>query len=359
MNKKELIELVKARPALYDCTLFEYKSKHLSADLWREIAEAMGKSTLECKAQWRVIRSTYSRYIQKLGNYAEETATRNKPRWYLAKEMKFLNDFMYRRPSELNLTVNSKNPLTATNSQSVESVQNTKLDQTIVIDDSSSTFSIKSEETNEDETAIDDEHSYYDEISFCDDSISIKSEMTNNNEATTGDHHSSYSERSFRDKRNKEYVDPLVRGYNLKKCRVQLSLKDQNIVMPEVNEKPLEIPKINNPVSNFAEDLTEGISKASSNTELVKVQETVPRPILEIKPENENINKQVSNTSSAIAVKKSLTVEPKIENPKAREEAMLLFFQSIMVDLRQLSDRNLRLFKQDTLRDLNNHLDEN
>ncbi|XP_055851513.1 uncharacterized protein LOC129915848 [Episyrphus balteatus] len=320
----ELQKLIKARPELYNHK--SSKTKTECAIIWNEIAGKVGKKVSECRTVWTGLRSSYARHLQNMENNENGVNRRKKAEWYLASKMSFLNEFMQRPPKERNITISTNNEDLNSSTNSVE------------VDDSS-TINLKFNNQRT-ESTDDDIHSI----------VTIKSEE----EESLSEE---IMQNAFEDNpiiEEEKTVNAIEsNNYTLKKCRVELSTNDQNILIPKRNEHQLEDPS-----ASFSKRL-----KMSPNGTNLTIEEiNIPEKNTVTLKTNENKNEIskviVSKTPKTPQAKNSFTAKEEIVDEKAREESTMMFFQSILFELRELTDRNLRLFKQDILQDLNKYLDE-
>ncbi|XP_059217009.1 uncharacterized protein LOC131994299 [Stomoxys calcitrans] len=84
-QRYQLIELVKARPVLYDKSHILYRSVKEKEYRWREIAKISNASVLACKKAWKTLRDQYQRYVKM-------PKSKQKKYKYI-KELSFLGDF--------------------------------------------------------------------------------------------------------------------------------------------------------------------------------------------------------------------------------------------------------------------------
>lgn len=363
----KFIDLVQAYPALYNSTLFEYKNKAHCLTLWNEIAAQMEKTVPECKTVWASLRSSYSRHLNNMENNKKGINQRHKAPWYLADKMTFIDPFITK--PNLDRSANKKTEDTNTTTSS--------------LDENSISFgNFKFENPSQ---SMDD----------CSSSVTIKCEELETLEAhDQQDQPFAQEERQSEDSTDseRETVDPIAAGFTLKKCRVHLSSAD--IVKHRRIEKTKEVlksPELSTDdntthretqqtsINNAPQPMV--IDEPKDTPKIVHQQIFISKPfeqVKEIPKENpkatkpmtmivprltttEEIVKPIQNDtfkpSRVASVDKSLTVRKEVDI-EAREKSMVMFFQSILFDLRKLSDRNLRLFKQDVLQDLNKHLDD-
>ncbi|XP_055850696.1 uncharacterized protein LOC129915241 [Episyrphus balteatus] len=79
------------------------------------------------------------------------------------------------------------------------------------------------------------------------------------------------------------------------------------------------------------------------------------------KSEIETTDEDQKETQPAKRIKKDTSessLNAKEKSIQSREESVVTFFESLLLDIGKLSDRNLRLFKEDVLKDMNKYLDE-
>ncbi|XP_074027373.1 uncharacterized protein [Leptinotarsa decemlineata] len=61
VEEETLINLVKQYPALYNCKLKVYKDQTLKNNIWKTIANSLGRSEADCRARWKNIRDYYKK----------------------------------------------------------------------------------------------------------------------------------------------------------------------------------------------------------------------------------------------------------------------------------------------------------
>ncbi|XP_055906943.1 uncharacterized protein LOC129942154 isoform X2 [Eupeodes corollae] len=323
-NVNDFIELVKARPSLYNSYANGYTSREHHKILWKEIADELDSNSQQCRTIWTSLRSSYARHLQNMENNEKGINRKKKAKWYLADKMSFLNDFMSRTPKDRNITLDPNDSNFAT---------------TVSGDDNSmfqsfSNFDYKNENINSFNGAAEDNQSI----------VTIKSEDLES-QMTLSSHsledriiqvadygNNVENENEAEAKETQLQTQSPEKSYRMKKCRVQLSSRDQNILTPKRTSsvaRPRESPK--------------------------KDQGPIPKRLKMSSPATIDLPKFTQPMATTTT---TTTMRDEKSDIKARENSTLLFFESILYDLRRLPDRKLRLFKQDILQDLNKYLDE-
>merc|ERR1712071_144291 len=94
-----IIRHVRNHSCLYDPRESEYKDADRKAAVWREIANAVGMSAIECEHRWRYLRDRYTRERKRKSQQTNQTISKA-GNWPLAKQMHFIQDFIKHRRLE-------------------------------------------------------------------------------------------------------------------------------------------------------------------------------------------------------------------------------------------------------------------
>ncbi|XP_061716937.1 uncharacterized protein LOC133524808 [Cydia pomonella] len=124
-NTEKLIELVRERSLLYDLSDVDYKK----AEAWLEIATEMGFGESKIWiAKWKSLRDNYNKY-KKNNESSTGQAYKKYKSWPWASQLRFLDDFNFRRQTETNsqrTPANNHTTVTAdTENSTMNETQNT------------------------------------------------------------------------------------------------------------------------------------------------------------------------------------------------------------------------------------------
>jgi len=95
-----IIRHVRNHSCLYDPRETEYKDADRKAAVWREIANAVGMSAIECEHRWRYLRDRYTRERKRKSQQQTGQTISKAGNWPLAKQMHFIQDFIKHRRLE-------------------------------------------------------------------------------------------------------------------------------------------------------------------------------------------------------------------------------------------------------------------
>ncbi|KAL8613711.1 hypothetical protein ACOMHN_029803 [Nucella lapillus] len=96
---ERFIGLVQANPVLYDANLPDHRDIEVLNDVWVNISEAMGSSSLDVdgwKKKWRNLRDTYVKQVKfdRIAQSNPALSTSKRKPWRFTQVMKFLDEFI-------------------------------------------------------------------------------------------------------------------------------------------------------------------------------------------------------------------------------------------------------------------------
>ncbi|XP_048000106.1 uncharacterized protein LOC125237166 [Leguminivora glycinivorella] len=101
-NTEKLIELVRERSLLYDLSDVDYKNRDKKAEAWLQIATALGFGDSKLWiAKWKSLRDSYGKFKKNNESSTGQSYKKYKT-WPWASQMRFLDDYNVRRPTESN-----------------------------------------------------------------------------------------------------------------------------------------------------------------------------------------------------------------------------------------------------------------
>ncbi|XP_046446288.1 transcription factor Adf-1-like [Daphnia pulex] len=92
-----IIRHVRDHSCLYDPRETEYKDADRKAAVWREIANNVGMSAIECEHRWRYLRDRYTRERKRKSQQTNGCKSGGGGNWPLASQMHFIQDFIKHR----------------------------------------------------------------------------------------------------------------------------------------------------------------------------------------------------------------------------------------------------------------------
>lgn len=133
INREQLIELVRARPSLWDNRCDAYHDAIIRENDWSSIANELGQSAAFCRSMWKNMRDQFKKkHVTK--DSSGSAAKRTKPYVY-AEQMSFLNAAAEER-SERSSNLSSTESSTLLNEEPIvdQGVQNSpKVELSIII----------------------------------------------------------------------------------------------------------------------------------------------------------------------------------------------------------------------------------
>ncbi|XP_055849940.1 transcription factor Adf-1-like [Episyrphus balteatus] len=106
----KLINLIKIRPGIYDNTQGDHNNRATVEALWKEVADEMNATPVDCKRKWASLRNAFSRDLR--NERDAEINKRKKKKWYLATHLWFLRDYLTVKPREEKDTINEQSEYT-------------------------------------------------------------------------------------------------------------------------------------------------------------------------------------------------------------------------------------------------------
>ncbi|XP_033326408.1 uncharacterized protein LOC117220505 [Megalopta genalis] len=105
-----LIELVKAKPGLYDLQSPRYSDNNYKRSVWQEIEKAVGQSG--AKTRWESLRGQYRKYLAKTKRrMSEEPTGKFRIKWRYHDQMLFLSDHINSEGPRTSSITNEENDI--------------------------------------------------------------------------------------------------------------------------------------------------------------------------------------------------------------------------------------------------------
>ncbi|RZF47722.1 hypothetical protein LSTR_LSTR005986 [Laodelphax striatellus] len=89
MEDEMLIDLVAENPPLYNPQVESYKDVFVRENIWKDIAEKMNRTDVDCRRRWKYIRDSYNRFKRKRKMTSRSVPAKNS-KWELFERLQFL-----------------------------------------------------------------------------------------------------------------------------------------------------------------------------------------------------------------------------------------------------------------------------
>ncbi|XP_055940368.1 transcription factor Adf-1-like isoform X1 [Argiope bruennichi] len=96
-DELKLIQLIKARPAIYDPHHPKHRYRTYIDHLWNEVANEMGASVYDLRNKWHVLRCCFNRAMKE----TQSGNRRSGKQWHLYNAMLFIKNFLRKRKNSV------------------------------------------------------------------------------------------------------------------------------------------------------------------------------------------------------------------------------------------------------------------